>query len=211
MGILDVNADFDGLAGLEGDPTEPLGLQEERALLKELAECRERLAQAMERAPNGAPGQGSSGLVSRRFAEYYTRLADQAPQQAQLGAVYQRYREIRDKLAMANMRLVAHVARRFRDRGVSRSDLLQEGLCGLLEAIDRFDLLHGTKLATYATWWIRQSVQRLVAETSYPVRLSPRHLRQLARNQQKLAGRAAARQPAAPPERAGDDASSEMI
>ena len=84
------------------------------------------------------------------------------------------------------MRLVAHVAKRFRDRGIPYSDLLQEGFCGLLEAIDRFDLIHETKLATYATWWIRQSMQRAVASGAYPVRLSPRHLRQLAQNQEEL-------------------------
>ena len=84
------------------------------------------------------------------------------------------------------MRLVAHVAKRFRDRGIPYSDLLQEGFCGLLEAIDRFDLIHQTKLATYATWWIRQSMQRAVASGAYPVRLTPRHLRQLAQNQEEL-------------------------
>ena len=84
------------------------------------------------------------------------------------------------------MRLVAHVAKRFRDRGIPYSDLLQEGFCGLLEAIDRFDLTHQTKLATYATWWIRQSMQRAVASGAYPVRLTPRHLRQLAQNQEEL-------------------------
>src|SRR5262249_20476459 len=79
-----------------------------------------------------------------------------------------------------------HVAKRFRDRGVSYADLLQEGFCGLLEAIDRFDLNHETKLSTYATWWIRQAMQRAVAAGAYPVRLSPRHLRQLAQNQDEL-------------------------
>ena len=63
---------------------------------------------------------------------------------------------------------------------------MQDGFCGLLEAIDRFDIAHGTKLATYATWWIRQSMQRAVAGGAYPVRLSPRHLRQLAQNQDEL-------------------------
>ena len=104
-------------------------------------------------------------------------------EQARLGAVYRRYAELRGKLALANLKLVAHVAKRFRDRGIPYSDLLQEGFCGLLEAIDRFDLVHQTKLATYATWWIRQSMQRAVASGAYPVRLTPRHLRQLAQNQ----------------------------
>src|SRR5262249_47182545 len=107
---------------------------------------------------------------------------------ARLGAIVRRYSELRDKLAMANMRLVAHVARRFRDRGVAYSDLLQDGFCGLLEAIDRFDLGHQTKLATYATWWIRQAMQRAVASGAYPVRLSPRHLRQLAQSQDDPTG-----------------------
>ncbi len=100
------------------------------------------------------------------------------------GAVHRRYCEVRGKLALANMKLVAHVAKRFRDRGIPYSDLMQEGFCGLLEAIDRFDLTHQTKLATYATWWIRQSMQRAVASGAYPVRLTPRHLRQLAQDQE---------------------------
>ena len=112
--------------------------------------------------------------------------AGHGPTEASLGAVFSRYCELRDQLAMANMRLVAHVAKRFRERGLSYSDLLQEGFCGLLEAIDRFDLTHETKLATYATWWIRQAIQRAVAAGAYPVRLSPRHLRQLAQNQEEL-------------------------
>ena len=102
------------------------------------------------------------------------------PEQIRLGAVYRRYSELRGQLAMANMKLVAHVAKRFRERGIPYPDLMQEGFCGLLEAIDRFNLTHQTKLATYATWWIRQSMQRAVASGAYPVRLTPRHLRQLA-------------------------------
>jgi hypothetical protein len=58
-----------------------------------------------------------------------------------------------------------------------------QGFCGLLEAIDRFDLTHETKLATYATWWIRQATQQAVASGAYPVRLTPRHLHQLTQNQ----------------------------
>ena len=87
------------------------------------------------------------------------------------------------------MRLVAHVASRFRNRGVAYSDLLQDGFCGLLEAIDRFEPSHENKLATYAVWWIRQAVQKSVAEGAYPVRLSPRSLRQLARNQVEVSWR----------------------
>ena len=128
-------------------------------------------------------GADDPQALAHHIATFY---AGDGPSEARLGAIFRRYSELRGKLALANMRLVAHVAKRFRDRGVSYSDLLQEGFCGLLEAIDRFDLTHETKLATYATWWIRQSMQRAVAAGAYPVRLSPRHLRQLAQNQDEV-------------------------
>ena len=83
------------------------------------------------------------------------------------------------------MRLVAHVAKRYRNRGVAYSDLVQDGFCGLLQAIDRFDLAHETKLATYATWWIRQAIQSAVAAGAHAVRLTLRHLRQLAEDQDR--------------------------
>ena len=70
-----------------------------------------------------------------------------------------RYQEIRNALAMANSRLVAHIAKRFFNRGISAADLIQEGFCGLMAAIDRFDTANTTRLATYAGWWIRQAMQ----------------------------------------------------
>ena len=73
----------------------------------------------------------------------------------------------------ANIRLAAHVAKRFRHHALSYADLLQEAVCGLMQAIDRFDVSHGTRLATYATWWIRQTLQIAVARQSHLVSLSP--------------------------------------
>jgi RNA polymerase primary sigma factor len=172
----------------DGEATRLLTAAEERGLLADLAKCKAKLAEALasirpaDDVPDG--GDDPQGLA-RYIAEFYARNGD-GPAEARLGAVFRRYAEIRGKLAMANMRLVAHVAKRFRDRGVAHSDLMQDGFCGLLEAIDRFDTAHGTKLATYATWWIRESMQRAVAGGAYPVRLSPRHLRQLAQNQDEL-------------------------
>ena len=170
------------LATLDSQQTEVLGAQRERELLRDLARCKAKLAEALAEVPGAPPPEGADD--PRALSEYIAQTyASECPAQASLGAVYRRYSELRSQLALANMRLVAHVAKRFRDRGLSYSDLLQEGFCGLLESIDRFDLTHGTKLATYATWWIRQAMQRAVAAGAYPVRLSPRHLRQLAQNQ----------------------------
>ncbi|GIW89231.1 MAG: hypothetical protein KatS3mg108_3555 [Isosphaeraceae bacterium] len=167
--------------------------QEERALLIELSKCRRILSEALAKVPGYEGGRGGDTpqALSQSISEFYARLSQESSAQARLGAVFRRYNEIRSRLAMANMRLVAHVAKRFRDRGISYNDLLQEGFLGLLEAIDRFDLSHDTKLATYATWWIRQAIQRAVAAGAYPVRLSPRHLRQLAQNQAELDAMAA--------------------
>ncbi|CAN5911798.1 hypothetical protein BH23PLA1_BH23PLA1_21610 [soil metagenome] len=178
----------DGFATMESSDTQVLTTEQERQLLRELGDCRAKLAQAMAAIP-GADSEvipDDPQALAHYIAETY---AGNAQAEARLGAVYRRYKEIRSRLALANMRLVAHVAKRFRERGISYSDLLQEGFCGLLEAIDRFNLTHETKLSTYATWWIRQSMQRAVASGAYPVRLSPRHLRQLAQNQEGIEGR----------------------
>src|SRR5438445_2071156 len=71
--------------------------------------------------------------------------------------VHDRYIHCKHRLASANIRLAAHVAKRFRHHALGYADLLQEAVCGLMQAIDRFDVSHGTRLATYATWWIRQT------------------------------------------------------
>lgn len=179
--------DIDGLATLDGADTQVLSPAEERSLLRELGECKGKLAEALAQLPGRDSPAGADD--PQALADFIrSAYAGDPRAEANLGAVYQRYAALRSRLALANLRLVAYVAKRFRERGVAYSDLMQEGFCGLLEAIDRFDLTHQTKLSTYATWWIRQSMQRVVAACAYPVRLSPRHLRQLAQNQAGLDG-----------------------
>jgi RNA polymerase primary sigma factor len=162
-----------------------LGVHEERELLRALADCKRKLSWALARLKAAEVSHGADdeeALVRSTTAS----CSGDKPTEGRLGAVVRRYQQIRGKLVLANTRLVAHVARRFRDRGVADADLIQEGFCGLLEAIDRFDLDRQTKLSTYATWWIRQAMQRAVASGAYPVRLTPRHLRELARRQDEL-------------------------
>jgi RNA polymerase primary sigma factor len=98
---------------------------------------------------------------------------------------HDKYVHFKHRLASANIRLAAHVAKRFRHHALSYSDLLQEAVCGLMQAIDRFDVSHGTRLATYATWWIRQTLQIAVARQSHLVSLSPHHLQELGLLQQE--------------------------
>jgi RNA polymerase primary sigma factor len=99
--------------------------------------------------------------------------------------LHDRYIHLKHRLASANIRLAAHVAKRFRHHALSYADLLQEAVCGLMQAIDRFDVSHGTRLATYATWWIRQTLQIAVARQSHLVSLSPHHLQELGLLQQE--------------------------
>jgi RNA polymerase primary sigma factor len=78
-------------------------------------------------------------------------------------------------LVQANMRLVMHIAKYYRYRGVAYPDLVEEGTFGLMKAVDKFDPDKGFRFSTYASWWIKQSVSRAIAEKSRIVRL-PVHI-----------------------------------
>ena len=88
----------------------------------------------------------------------------------------------RDRLVEAFMPSIASVARIYRGSpAVDRVELMQEGVVGLLRALQRYDPTRGTPFWAYASWWVRQAMQQLVAELTRPVVLSDRALRQLAR------------------------------
>jgi len=93
----------------------------------------------------------------------------------ELDAVKERASDANQALVRANLRLVVSVAKRYLGRGISFLDLIQEGNIGLLRAVNKFDPRRGFKFSTYATWWIRQSINRSIAEQARTIRI-PVHM-----------------------------------
>jgi RNA polymerase primary sigma factor len=109
----------------------------------------------------------------RAFLEHEARMGEEAHQQ----------------LVQSNLRLVVALARRYVGRGMALLDLIQEGNVGLIRAVERFDYRRGFKFSTYATWWIRQSISRAIADQGRTIRM-PIHVldavNKLTRSQREL-------------------------
>ena len=114
------------------------------------------------------PGFPAEGTFNRY-------LLDDEALDAELDAMQRRAREARQAIVRANLRLVVSVAKRYIGRGSSFLDLIQEGNLGLLRAVAKFDPARGYKFSTYATWWIRQSISRSIADQARTIRI-PVHI-----------------------------------
>ena len=108
-------------------------------------------------------------------ADYLATMGYRPDGQAPGGVLVEQGRIARDHLTSANLRLVVSNAKKYMNRGMSLLDLIQEGNAGLMRAVDKFEWQRGFKFSTYATWWIRQAIQRGLADQSRTIRI-PVHM-----------------------------------
>ncbi len=112
---------------------------------------------------------GQKRLLSAEEEVHYARLALQGDQNA------------RQHMIESNLRLVVNIAKRYLNRGLSFDDLIEEGNLGLIHAVTKFDPERGFRFSTYATWWIRQTIERGIMNQTRAVRLPIHVLKDLAR------------------------------
>jgi RNA polymerase primary sigma factor len=88
---------------------------------------------------------------------------------------FQDFENVKRELSSGNLRLVVSIAKKYRNRGLSFLDLIQEGNTGLMRAVDKYEYRRGFKFSTYATWWIRQAITRAIADQARTIRI-PVHM-----------------------------------
>ncbi len=157
-----------GRIGFRMEHLEPLLTRLARAL-----RLLERIARRQQEVRAAGGGASPLAVLKRRRRRVIELLQESPPSlRRRVNEARQwqeRYHEARQHLAAANLRLVISIAKRYRERGLSFLDLIQEGNSGLLKAVDKFESARGLKFSTYATWWIRQAISRAIREHSRTV------------------------------------------
>lgn len=147
---------------------------QEYELVAELNKLRDQILQPLRPLLKRAPENVTLNHFDQILTYYTHVLAAKAKPDTirRMDALLAKYNRIKHKLVVANLAWVTKLARAQRVANVSEEDLFQEGVCGLLKAIDRFEAERGLRLMTYATWYIREAMQQVRARQSHLVSLS---------------------------------------
>jgi RNA polymerase primary sigma factor len=164
---------------------------QEVELARELQDAREGIAKVGRRIPASVRphvlGNDTAGPKRGRewplddMEEFYARLVryqKEFPKDAKLARLTREAKgckrhidHARDALILANLRLVVHIAKKYLNHGISFMDLIQEGNIGLMKAVEKFEYERGNKFSTYAYWWIKQAIERAIADKARVIRI----------------------------------------
>ena len=153
-----------------------LRIQRLYPLLKQLREAARRIDLVRkDTARSSAAGEAGRREERRLLMAVRESRCTLARRLSLLDDLQTRYDAAKRELAAGNLRLVVSIAKRYRNRGLTFLDLIQEGNSGLMRAVDKFEHARGFKFSTYATWWIRQAITRAIADQSRTIRV-PVHM-----------------------------------
>ncbi|HZZ73316.1 MAG TPA: sigma-70 family RNA polymerase sigma factor [Pirellulales bacterium] len=163
---------------------EELSLRTRRVqpLMKQLAEMLRRMEslRARIRMLKGNPSAKDDLANARKELRDLFVITQESPKSLRkrcdiMAEQFKDYEQVKRNLSSGNLRLVVSIAKKYRNRGLSFLDLIQEGNTGLMRAVDKYEYRRGFKFSTYATWWIRQAITRAIADQARTIRI-PVHM-----------------------------------
>jgi len=163
---------------------EELSLRTRRvqSMMRQMEDALARMEQIRERLRHlvDTPATRDKRANLRRELRDLMMLTQESPRSLRLRCEvmrrqYQDYEQVKRQLSGGNLRLVVSIAKKYRNRGLSFLDLIQEGNTGLMRAVDKYEYRRGYKFSTYATWWIRQAITRAIADQARTIRI-PVHM-----------------------------------